>query len=330
MKVFFKIHAYLGTVCALPFLIIASTGILLGFYDQLRYSAPPYSLTTPVDHGLAPATLVEKIRTAYPEYRLTQLFLSTAPERAARARLEGPHNNSQMVFVHPGTGAVLALQKTTHQDWLSFIHALHHGKPFGLPGQIIVSVSGISLPILWIVGLVLWWQHPSRAYVWRGKPWRIRLRSVHRWLGLALGGLVAILAVLGALLNFVGPIKQWLDPLPQIRTVEMSQRPLNLERALTRGSAAYPGVPLERIYFPIPDNPLLRLRFRDGTWVYLQGTEGEVIKIASLFSHWTNLLYPLHSGRLLGTGGPWVIVALGTILLLLGGSGVFTYWRKRA
>lgn len=327
---FFKIHVYLGTACALLFLIIASTGILLGFYDQLRYSAPPYRLTTSMDHGLAPTVLAKKIRSAYPEYRLTQLFLSTAPERAAQAKLEGPHNNSQLVFVHPGTGAVFASQGATHQDWLSFVHSLHHGKPFGLIGQIIISASGISLLILWIVGLVLWWQRPSRAYAWRGKPWRIRLRSIHRWLGLALGGLVAILATLGALLNFVGPIKQWLDPLPQIRAVEMSaQRPLNLERALTRGSAAYPGVPLERIYFPIPDNPLLRLRFKDGTWVYLHGMDGEVIKIASPFSHWTNLLYPLHSGRLLGRGGPWMIVVLGTILLMLGGSGVFTYWRKR-
>jgi uncharacterized iron-regulated membrane protein len=159
----------------------------------------------------------------------------------------------------------------------------------------------------------------------------MKLRSAHRWLGLALGGLVAILAAIGALLNFAGPIKQWLDPPPQIRPVEISaQRPLNLEQILARGSAAYPGVPLERIYFPVPSNPLLRLRFNDGTWVYLHGTNGEVIKIASLFSHWTNLLYPVHSGRLLGTGGPWIMVVLGTILLVLGGSGVFIYWRKRA
>jgi uncharacterized iron-regulated membrane protein len=329
MKVLFKTHVYLGTVCALPFLIIACTGILLGFYDQLRYSAPPYGLTTPVHHGLAPAVLAAKIRTAYPEYRLAQLFLPTAPERAAQAILEGP--GSQRVFVHPSTGAVLASQETAHQDWLDFIYDLHRGKPLGLAGQIIASASGVSLLILWVIGLILWWRRPSRAYAWCGKPWRIKLRSAHRWLGLALGGVVAILATVGALLNFAGPLKQWLDPPPQIRPMEISaQRPLNLEQMLARGSAAYPGVPLERIYFPAPGNSLLSLRFKDGTWVYLHGTNGEIIKIAPLFSHWTNLLYPLHSGRLLGTGGPWIMAVLGTILLALGSSGVFIYWRKRA
>jgi uncharacterized iron-regulated membrane protein len=112
--------------------------------------------------------------------------------------------------------------------------------------------------------------------------------------------------------------------------VEISaQRPLNLEQILARGSAAYPGVPLERIYFPVASNPLLRLRFNDGTWLYLHATSGKVIKIAPPFSHWTNLLYPLHSGRILGVGGPWMMAALGVILLALGSSGVFIYWRKR-
>lgn len=326
MKVFFKAHVYLGMACALPYLIITSTGIFLGFYDQLRYSAPPYSLTTSVHHGLAPAVLAAKIRSTYPEYRLVRLFLPTAPKRAARARLEGA--DSRLVFVHPGTGAILAIQEAAHQDWLSFIYALHQGKPLGLAGKIIASSSGVLLLILWLIGLKLWWQHPPRAYAWLGKPWRLKLRSAHRYLGLVLGGFVAISATLGAVLNFVGPIKQWLDPPPQLKAVERSIPQLNSKQMLARGFAAYPGVPLERIYFPTSDSPLLRLRFRDGAWVYLNGTNGEVIKIASLYSHWTNLLYPLHSGRFWGVGGPWAMAVLGTILLALGGSGIFIYWRR--
>lgn len=130
-KSFFKIHVYVGTVCAVFLLIIASTGIVLGFYDQLRYSYPPYKLTTPVDHSLAPTILVEKIRSAYPKHQLIQLSLSTAPDRAAVAKLEGNHNDNQLVFVNPGTGVIFAYQRLDYQDGLSFIHSLHHGKPFG-------------------------------------------------------------------------------------------------------------------------------------------------------------------------------------------------------
>src|SRR5699024_3773757 len=112
---------------------------------------------TPVHHGLAPAVLAAKIRSAYPEHRLVQLFLPTAPKRAARARLEGA--DSRLVFVHPGTGAILAIQEAAQQDWLGFIYALHQGKPLGLAGKMIASSSGVLLLILWLIGLRLWWQH---------------------------------------------------------------------------------------------------------------------------------------------------------------------------
>jgi uncharacterized iron-regulated membrane protein len=35
-------HLYLGIALALPLLIIAGSGIVLSFYDDLRYTAPPY------------------------------------------------------------------------------------------------------------------------------------------------------------------------------------------------------------------------------------------------------------------------------------------------
>lgn len=329
LKVLYKAHAYLGIICILPFLIIASSGILLGFYDQLRYSAPPYSLTAPVQQNLAPAALAGRIQAAYPDYRLARLYLPAAPDHAARAILEG--SDSRQAFVHPGTGAIFAMQSTAHQDWLGFIYDLHRGKTFGLAGQIIASLSGVGLLILWGAGLMLWWRRPSRAYSWRGQSFRTRLRSAHRWLGLALGGLLAFLAAAGALLNFAGPIKQWLDPAPQIEAIEAgAQPPLHLTQLLARGSGLYPEASLERIYFPAAENPLLRLRFDDGAWVYLHAASGEIIKTAPVFSHWTNLLYPLHSGRLWGTGGPWMMAALGVILFVLGGSGILIYWRNRA
>lgn len=303
---------------------------MLGFYDQLRYSYPPYKLTTPVDHSLAPTILVEKIRSAYPKHQLIQLSLSTAPDRAAVAKLEGNHNDNQLVFVNPGTGVIFAYQRLDYQDGLSFIHSLHHGKPFGLVGRIIASISGISLLILWLVGLILWWRHSSRIYAWQGKSWRIKLRSVHRWLGLILGGILALLAILGALLNFDKPLKQWLNPPPHIKIREIdTQQSFDLERAIAQGSVAYPGVHLDRIYFPTPDNYLLQLHFKDGAYVYLHGVDGRVIKIDSISSHWTNWLYSFHTWRFLETGRSWVIAVLGATLLLLVGSGFLTYWRKR-
>ncbi|NUA31054.1 PepSY-associated TM helix domain-containing protein [Cupriavidus basilensis] len=40
-------------------------------------------------------------------------------------------------------------------DWL---HPLHGGEAFGLPGRLLVLLSGLALPLLFITGVLRWWQ----------------------------------------------------------------------------------------------------------------------------------------------------------------------------
>ncbi len=319
----FKTHVYLGVVLALPLMIIAATGILLGFYDELRYAEPPYRLNQAVKASLPPAVLAQRVQAAYPGYRLEVLYLPTAPERAARAKLAG--TDPRLAFIHPGTGQTLAVRDTGEQDGLDFLYALHRGKLLGLPGQIIACAGGISIPILWGIGLLL----RRRRLAYRAKRrTSLTIRSVHRELGLILGGVLAVLAAMGSLLNFAGPLKQWLDPPPRLASRGPAVTPANLAHHLSSAAGAYPAAPLERIYFPADEHTPLQLRFRDGGWAYLDAG-GRVLKIVTPFSHWTNLLYPLHSGRLWGAHGPKFTALFGMMLLGLSGSGLYLYGRRR-
>jgi uncharacterized iron-regulated membrane protein len=316
-------HLWLGLAFAPILMVIAATGILLGFYDELRYAEPPYRLNPAVEAGLPPAVLAQHIRADYPDYHLEVLYLPTAPERAARAKLVG--KDRRLAFIHPGTGQTLAIRNADEQDGLDFLYALHRGKPLGLPGQIIASAGGISVPILWGIGLLLRWRrriHRTRRRIW------FTIRSLHRELGLILGGLLAVLAAAGSLLNFAGPLKQWLDPPPQLAGSEPTVTTKTLARHVSRATSAYPAAPLERIYFPADGSTPWQFRFRDGGWAYLDAG-GRVLKIATPFSHWTHLLYPLHSGRLWGMYGPKFMALFGMVLLGLSGSGLYLYCRRR-
>ena len=44
---------------------------------------------------------------------------------------------------------------------------------------------------------------------------------------------------------------------------------------------------------------------------------------------WERVILDLHSGRLFGTPGPWLMDAAGFLLLILAGSGVFLWWRRQ-
>jgi uncharacterized iron-regulated membrane protein len=319
----FKTHVYLGTALALPLMIIAATGILLGFYDELRYAESPYRLNRAVEAGLPPAVLEQRIAADYPDYRLEVLYLPTAPERAARAKLVGP--DRRLAFIHPETGRTLAVRDAAEQDGLDFLYALHRGKPLGLTGQILASAAGVLVPILWGVGLLLRQRRPNHR---TGRWDSLTIRGLHRGLGLIVGGFLAVLAVLGSLLNFAGPLKQWLDPPPRLAGSEPTVTTKTLARHVSSATSAYPAAPLERIYFPADGSTPWQFRFRDGGWAYLDAG-GRVLKIATPFSHWTHLLYPFHSGRLWGTYGPKFTALFGMVLLGLSGSGLYLYCRRR-
>lgn len=318
-------HLYLGIAIALPLLIIAASGIVLSFYDDLRYAAAPYRLANPVYRPLDADTLVESVRRHYPRHRLEVLFLPTAPEHSARAKLAG--TEPLLVFIDPGTAAILETKAAADLDGLDWLRELHRGSILGLPGKIAVSMAGLGALFLWAMGLWLWLRRNATA---KRQRRRIKLFpglvTIHRQTGLLLGGLIAGLALLGALLNFAGPLMQWLDPPPTIATQTSSQQLMTLP--LSRlVDASVNGSTLERIYFPGTANQPWRFRFLDGSWSFVDGQDGTLLKLKTSSSHWTMLLYPLHSGKLLGIYGHWLLILCGLVLLFLVGSGLRHSWR---
>lgn len=67
-----------------------------------------------------------------------------------------------LVWVDQYSGAVLAQQdarrRTAGDELLAWLHPLHSGEAFGLPGRIIVLLSGLILPLTYLTGLLRWRQ----------------------------------------------------------------------------------------------------------------------------------------------------------------------------
>ncbi|WP_340123853.1 PepSY-associated TM helix domain-containing protein [Methylobacter svalbardensis] len=321
-------HLYLGIAISLPLLIIAASGIVLGFYDDLRYAALPYRLATPVYQPQNASALADAIRRHYPRHRLEVLFLPTAPEHSARARLAGPE--PLLVFVDPGTTAILEAKDAADLDGLDWLRELHRGSVLGLPGKIAASMAGLGTLFLWLMGFWLWYRRSATAKRQRRRAkFFPGLVTIHRQTGLLLGGPIAVLALLGALLNFAGPLMQWLDPPPAIVTPTSTQQltTLPLPRLIDAAVNGYRDSPLERIYFPATANQPWRFRFLDGSWGFVDGQNGTLLKLKTPSSHWTMLLYPLHSGKLPGIYGHWLLVFCGFVLLFLISSGLRHGWR---
>ena len=140
-----KTHTILGVVLMAPLLVTTVTGILLGWYDQLRYATKPYGLSSPWEARLSPTALVAAIEDRYPNHRLEILFMAIESSRAVRAKLGSP--SPLTLFVHPATGAVLDARTPAQRDWVDLLYDLHPGKTFGLAGQVTTAVTALGIAI---------------------------------------------------------------------------------------------------------------------------------------------------------------------------------------
>ncbi len=298
-----RLHVRLGLAFAVPLLIIGASGILLGFYDWLRYSSAPYRLEEPVVQPVAPAVLADAARSAYPDGRLEVLYLPTEPNRAARARLSGRDGNRKVVFLDPATGTPVATRDPAERDLVDWLHEVHRGAIAGLAGEIVAAAGAISLVLLWMSGL------PLKRQGRRG-------RHLHGRIGRWVGGVLALVALTGGVLSFAKPLREKLYPAPHTG-VATAPPAVDIAQAVSAGSRVYTGALLERVLLPVRGGQPVALRFQDGGRVWVDGASGRVLRMETPWSPWINLLYPLHSGRTLGKLGPPIVAAFGVVLMFL-------------
>lgn len=302
-----RLHVRLGLVFAVPLLIIGASGILLGFHDWLRYGASPYRLEEPVVQPVAPAVLADAARSAYPEGRLEVLYLPTEPERAARARLSGKEGSRALVFLDPATGKPVAVRDPAERDLVDWLYEVHRGAIAGLSGEIVAAAGAVSLVLLWLSGLPL-----KRQGRWA--------RPLHGRIGRSAGGVLALVALTGGLLSFAKPLREKLYPAP--RTSVATPLPtVDIAQVVSAGSRVYTGSLLERVLLPVRGGQPVALRYQDGGRVWVDGANGQVLRTETPYAPSINLLYPLHSGRMLGKLGPTLVAAFGVLLMFLTVSG---------
>jgi uncharacterized iron-regulated membrane protein len=321
-----KTHTILGVVLMIPLLVTTVTGILLGWYDQLRYAREPYGVSSPSEARLSPTALVRAIQERYPHHQLQTLFMATESSRAVRAKLGSP--SPVTLFLHPANGTVLGTRTPDEHDWVDFLYDLHPGKTFGLAGQVTTAVAALGIAVLWGLGIAMWYvRRAHAAKTFPALSWQAT--GFHRWTGFWLGLPFIALTGLGAALNFAGSLIATFDPPPRVSPIGLAPSPLELTWLAERHAPLYRPALMERIVFPKQGTDSVQVRYADGGWMFLDGYRGRVIEVKGPLAHWTRSLYPLHSGRLLGLGGPWLVACLGVVLLATVTTGIVFCWRLR-
>jgi uncharacterized iron-regulated membrane protein len=178
-QIFGKLHVWLGLASGLVVLIVAGTGILLVFEDELDEWANKdfYFVTVPQAAQRVPVDSMYHSATAYdPRVKITRMYLETkAPDRTAVFYGKMNKTETWHIAVNPYTGKVIRAREF-NKRFFGVVLNLHRHLCLNETGKVITHASCLIFVIMIITGLVLWW--PKR---WKVLKQRTRIQWTSRW-----------------------------------------------------------------------------------------------------------------------------------------------------
>ena len=186
-------HLGLGLASGLGIFVLALTGCILAFENEIRDQIQPYRLSTSEGVLLTPSELMAAARPTVPGKIVSAVgYEGTGRSATVEFYKKGAQGREYWViaYVDPVTGRVLATVDRLN-DWDFFQFVLNGHTRFWMPSDIGTQVVGyctLAFTFMLISGIVLWWPRHRFAAAQRLKVkwttgWKRRRYDLHTVLG---------------------------------------------------------------------------------------------------------------------------------------------------
>lgn len=202
-----KIHLWLGMITGPIVFIIALTGCIYTFQEEIQDATQPYRFVQQQTKPFVPPSeLRDRVQSVFPDKHLHALMYHT-PERAAKAIFFKPYDYYFLVYMDPYSGKILHVHDVTN-SFFGFILDGHFY--LWLPeniGQWVVSSATLLFLCLLISGLYLWWprnknnRKPKFTIKWQAR-WRRKNYDLHSVLGMYTALFAFVLLLTGLMWGF--------------------------------------------------------------------------------------------------------------------------------
>ena len=227
-KALFQVHLWTGIAIGLYLVLVCVTGSALAFRIYMQRAAFPHLFATTPGEVADAATLLERVRDAFPNDRVSGIDAPTSVRPTVLAYVVRGEQ-FLTILVDPTTGRVLG--ELPEQSWVRTIQDLHYELLGGRTGRIVNGAGAGLLLLMCASGLVIWW--PGIA-TWRRaltidfrRSWKRINWELHSAVGIWSIALVAMWAVTG--IYFVWP--------SQFRNAVNAVSPLTVATTPTSGPA---------------------------------------------------------------------------------------------
>ncbi|TYQ00148.1 putative iron-regulated membrane protein [Tenacibaculum adriaticum] len=170
-----KIHLWLGLTSGLVVFIVAITGTIFVFHDEIQDVTQPWRKVAPQNKEfILPSKLLKTVKERFPDTNANMVVYQNN-ERPAQVYViikEVPHN----VYFNPYSGDLLHIQNL-EKDFFLIVESIH--MYLLLPEEIgrqIVGISTLIFIIMLLTGIVLWW--PKK---WKNSSMNFKIKWNARW-----------------------------------------------------------------------------------------------------------------------------------------------------
>jgi len=352
-RALFQIHLWAGIALSLYVVVIALSGSILVFENELTGTTLPRSLNALDPSRTAPIPeVMRRFAQACPGCNAS-LLITPYPAVPAFQISAVRAQNQQLSFIaDPVSGSVLAQPRT----WVEWMHDLHTYLLLGSGhGEQVNGVGAAILLLLCGTGLFLWWPGIKN---W-GRGFRISLRShwrrvnfdAHHAIGIWTLAIVTWWSISGvyfawympleAAINAVFPVRAMLSP-PLPPLAPHTGAPATLAAIVAAAQQASPHGRLYAIYGPSLTEPtvFVQMDLRDpGNFAHrdLITIETSNARVLTVWHYGDNVtlgdwilwsMFTLHFGTVWGMPIKILWFLLGISLAVLSITGLIMYWNR--
>lgn len=350
-KTIWKIHSWLGLLAGIPLIVIAFTGSVLVFKDEINaVLIPERVLVEPTEDGpLSLNARVAALQNSLPQHEVAGIAFYPQPERADFVFvIEHGDDEWLHVFQNPFTGEVLGEPLATESELMGWFLELHYTL---LAGEVGIAVCGVVAVLLCLLGASGFFVYRKFWKSFFTLRWRTSARvltgNLHKRLGVVSAPVFLILGLTGAIWNILHVIDELghdhHDEVPPAQHLFYNTE-LSLDSMAEQAVEHIPEFQLRYLSFPWEDGRPIRyfgqfeeqsgLRSPYHSTVSFDAQTGEYlthsrIDDASMVHQIYDMFTPLH----FGTFGGWVTRVLWCLLGAAPGylalSGFFVWWKRR-
>jgi len=213
-KIASQLHLWLGVSSGLVVFIVALTGSILVFEDELEPVIYPefHVVEVPQDQPLLPLdNLRDAVARAYPQQRIARIVIEPRPDRTVLFGLvKGKKEKDVLsVAVNPYT-AEIADTRRENESFFHIVLQLHRYLCLEDTGKAVTGVATVMFIVIMLTGLVLWWPKRKQTRQRLTVKWNAKFKRLNWDLHAVFGFYVLPFTFLIALTGLVWSYK-WVN-----------------------------------------------------------------------------------------------------------------------